>query len=102
MKAKIVEEVKKVEETFGVYNPIEKKEKMLPTVEVFTRGPILFNDDTIYKGSWNYNGKKEGWGVYIKADGSKYEGFWSNDKIEGSGRFIDKSGNHYEGKILVD
>lgn len=60
--------------------------------------PIEFNDGTVYKGSWNFQGKKQGYGMLIKQDGSKYEGFWNNDKIDGKGRYIDCKGNYYEGE----
>ena len=29
------------------------------------------------------NGRKEGWGFYVWADGSKIEGFWLADNIFG-------------------
>lgn len=73
----------------------EDKEKY---ANVFQKPAILFNDGSVYKGSWNYTNKKHGFGKYIKPDGSKYEGFWSEGKISGKGRYIEKIGNYYEGK----
>lgn len=92
----VSENVKKLEQELGPISP--KEEEIAQFSECFTRGPILFNDDTIYAGGWNYLGKKEGFGTYIKADGSKYTGFWCEDKIQGRGRYIDKNGNYYEGE----
>lgn len=65
---------------------------------VFSKPPIRFNDEgTIYKGDWNYLGKKHGYGVLITKEGCKYEGFWKNDQLDGMGRFIEKRGNYYDG-----
>lgn len=38
----------------------------------------------------------------IKADGSVYEGWWSNDKKNGKGRLILANGNVYTGEFLDD
>lgn len=59
--------------------------------------PILFHDNSIYKGTWNLNFKKEGNGTFVKADGSLYIGNFHEDQIEGYGRYIDINGNIYEG-----
>ncbi len=87
--------VKRMEAKLNALNLSE--EDMNKYKHVFKRDPIKFNDGTIYYGQWNFLGKKQGYGVYIKPDGSKYEGFWYDDKIEGPGRYIDKLGNYYEG-----
>jgi hypothetical protein len=87
--------VQEVESTIGPYEiPKEDSKKHQGAFET---GPFLFKDKTIYSGQWSLSGKKHGYGVYIKPDGSKYQGLWSNDKIEGVGRYIDKNGNFYEG-----
>jgi len=65
---------------------------------VFMKNPIKFTEEgTIYKGNWNYQGKKHGYGILITKEGSKYEGFWKNDQLEGIGRFIEIRGNYYDG-----
>ena len=46
--------------------------------------------------------KRDGYGVQIWSDGSKYEGFWSNDKANGKGRLIHADGDVYEGEWLDD
>ena len=47
---------------------------------IFEREGYLFKkDNSIYKGSWNFNGKKHGFGIYIDNNGNKYIGFWEND-----------------------
>lgn len=63
----------------------------------FVKSAFCFNDNTIYKGSWNYFGKKNGYGIFIQTNGSMYEGIWEDDKMCGRGRYIDIKGNYYEG-----
>ena len=64
----------------------------------FEREGYLFKrDNSIYKGSWNYNGKKHGFGIYIDNNGNKYIGFWENDCFEHRGRLTDVNGSIYEG-----
>ncbi len=93
------ENVRKVEMLIGSYEmPAEVAIKMQGAFEA---GPFLFKDKTIYCGQWSVHGKKQGYGIYIKPDGSKYEGLWNNDKIEGLGRYIDKNGNYYEGNYYL-
>ena len=95
MESQISENVKKIESILKLIDiPLED----VPHQRVFKRDAILFNDGTVYKGEWSFTGKKQGLGIYIKPDGSKYEGMWNIDKIEGFGRYIDKLGNYYEGK----
>ena len=62
------------------------------------REPIKLNDESIYHGYWNMEGQKHGYGILIRKDGSKYEGFFENDKLQGRGRFIDSQASfYYEG-----
>ena len=95
---KVHENVKKIEALINKFDPTNEELKNF--MNLFSREPFLFNDGTIYHGSWNYNGKKEGVGEFIKVDGSKYTGIWNMDQIEGRGRYIDKNGNFYQGKIF--
>lgn len=61
--------------------------------------PFKFKDGSIYSGHWNSNGKKEGYGVNIGANGSLYKGYWLNDKIHKYGTFYDGHGNKYKGAL---
>lgn len=68
----------------------------------FEREPVQMKDGAIYYGQWNQNGQKHGYGILVRNDGSKYEGFFYNDSLQGRGRYIDPNGNfYYEGKIIV-
>ena len=48
-------------------------------------GVFTFANGTKYEGSYT-NGKKEGTGVHTCANGTKYEGSWRNDLPHGAGR----------------
>jgi len=58
------------------------------------------NDNSIYKGSWNKNGKKEGFGIYIDKNGNKYSGYFLNDLFNGKGRLINSNGDYFEGEFI--
>ena len=36
-------------------------------------------------------------GIYIWPDGTRYDGFWKNGKRDGLGRYVYANGNVYEG-----
>lgn len=67
--------------------------------QLFYKGVIHFDDDTYYNGTWNFNLKKHGKGIFIKSDGSKYCGEFCDDKIQGNGYYIDLKGNLYIGQF---
>lgn len=78
--------------------------KFTPTPEIhyfpfsFLREPVRLSDGSIYHGYWNIEGLNHGYGILIREQGSKYEGFFENDKLSGRGRFIDSQGAfYYEG-----
>jgi hypothetical protein len=45
---------------------------------------------------------KEGYGLQVWPDGSKYEGFWQKDMANGYGRFILADGDVFEGNWVDD
>lgn len=52
----------------------------------------------IYKGSWK-NDKRDGEGVMIRSDGSRYDGAWRDDMMHGFGRTYSSNGFiRYEGQ----
>jgi hypothetical protein len=68
----------------------------------FTKGPFRYNSDrSIYKGSWNQELRRHGYGTLVKEDGSKYEGNWDNDEQSGYGRYFDNKGNYFVGKVYI-
>ena len=57
-------------------------------------------DDGFYKGQWNRDEEREGYGVHVFEDGSVYEGFWWRDKYEVRGRLTSADGSMYRGEFL--
>jgi hypothetical protein len=89
--------VKEIDQMLG---PLKFKEEEYRSKfkNIFKKPPIKFHDEgSIYKGDWNIQGKKHGYGVLVTKEGSKFEGFWKNDQLDGIGRFIEKKGNYYDG-----
>jgi hypothetical protein len=58
---------------------------------------FMHEDGTIYYGYYNKNYEREGYGILILPDGSKYIGFFKNNKMNGRGRLISSEGDYYEG-----
>ena len=57
-------------------------------------------DNSIYKGSWNKNGKKEGFGIYINPSNDIYIGYFLNDLFNGKGKLINSNGDYFEGNFI--
>ena len=71
-----------------------------PPKNIFSFDPIKFPSGEIYKGSWDSNKKRQGFGISISADGNTlYKGNWESDKIGDFGLFLEKNGNYYLGQI---
>ena len=77
-------------------NDILKKRKS----NTFEEPIIRFHNGEIYKGSWNINNQRDGFGIDIHPDGEIYEGLWDNDKIGDYGAFFDSDGSYYKGKLV--
>ena len=56
----------------------------------------------LYYGEWDKNGNKHGRGIQLWPDGSKYTGYWINNKANKKGILIHKDGDIYEGEWLDD
>ena len=57
-------------------------------------------DNSIYKGSWNKNGKKEGFGIYINPSNDIYIGYFLNDLFNGKGKLINSNEDYFEGYFI--
>ena len=55
-----------------------------------------------YEGEWDELNRKDGKGILISPDGSKYEGYWKEDKAYGRGRLYHANGDIYEGEFKDD
>ena len=65
----------------------------------FIAPPIKFSNGQIYKGSWNINNQRHGFGININPDGLIYKGLWNNDKIGHYGLFLESNGNYLKGEL---
>ena len=84
---------------------IEEKELL----KYFESYPFKLKHFTMeYQNGVKYNGyygpewTKEGFGILIHKDGSKYEGMFKSDLAEGRGRLILAKGDYYEGEFSDD
>jgi hypothetical protein len=97
MRRQTKEAVLVLEKQLGPIDSDSKAQKGL-----VVKGPFKYNSDrSIYKGSWSQDVKKQGYGILVKEDGSKYEGNWENDEQSGFGRYFDNKGNYFVGKFYT-
>ena len=61
------------------------------------KGPMRLGNGGVYIGEWNSVGQRHGKGIQIMRDGSKFEGWWWQDKAQGQGRLITAAGDVYLG-----
>ena len=98
-------EGKKIEEILEEINPLANKitlpdyieNHLEPNCMIF--GPIKFNNGEIYKGSWNLNNQRHGYGINISPDNNIFKGLWKEDKVSDYGLFLDFEGNYYKGEL---
>eukprot|EP00826_Nyctotherus_ovalis_P042995 TRINITY_DN4494_c0_g1_i7.p1 TRINITY_DN4494_c0_g1~~TRINITY_DN4494_c0_g1_i7.p1 ORF type:complete len:220 (-),score=73.29 TRINITY_DN4494_c0_g1_i7:57-716(-) len=64
-------------------------------------GVIVWADGSRYDGTWK-DGKADGYGRLIHMDGDVYVGEWKNDKAHGKGKYTHKDGALYEGDWIED
>ena len=59
----------------------------------------MLSEGQVYSGQWNASSDtKEGYGLQVWPDGSKFEGFWKDDMTNGYGRFILADGDVFVGE----
>jgi len=88
------------EKRVGKYNKFDifKCEDKHEFRKIFT-----LDNGAIYNGEWNkITNLREGFGIQIWSDGSKYTGKWVEDQTNGYGRLIHADGDVYEGAWLND
>ena len=57
----------------------------------------------LYKGQWSKQEQlRDGVGIQLWPDGTKYEGMWKKGKISGKGWMTHANGDVYEGQWLDD
>lgn len=62
---------------------------------------IYTADKSYYIGCWD-NSRKNGFGIYVWADGTRYEGFWKDDKYHGKGIKKWQNKDEYDGEWKED
>ena len=66
----------------------------------------VLENGAVYQGEWlvlpNGESQKDGRGVQIWPDGSRYDGFWVNEEAQGYGRLVHANGDVYEGEFKND
>jgi hypothetical protein len=72
----------------------QENEENLDADEVYE-----LDDGTVYQGRWDEAGKKQGQGLEVRTDGSKFVGNFKNSLREGRGRLIYANGDQYEGSF---
>ena len=65
-------------------------------------GPVIYDNNIIYKGQVDESLEKEGFGELFLPDGSKYEGYFKAGLMNGLGRLINIQGDFYEGEFKND
>lgn len=92
-----------VEEIAQILGPFDYKDPQDKSVKREVRDTVLFRNGAKYDGEWNVETNlRDGKGVQLWVDGSKYEGYWKNDKANGRGRLIHSDGDVYEGDWVDD
>ena len=77
-----------------IYPPLEEN-------SYHTRPPVEYENKAIYYGEWNLaTNQRSGRGIQTWIDGSRYEGYWKNDKANIKGKLIHADGDIYEGEWL--
>lgn len=67
-----------------------------------TAGKLKYKDGETYEGAFNSSGKRNGKGVCIGVDGSKYEGEYKDDLRHGAGEYHYPDGGVYKGTWKSD
>ena len=72
-------------------------------VPVELKQSVEYENRAIYYGEWEKNGnKRHGRGIQVWTDGSRYEGYWKEDKANVRGKLTHSDGDVYEGEWLED
>lgn len=61
---------------------------------------LVYPDKSMYKGYFNKDWYREGYGVFYLPDGSIYEGFFKANHMQGRGRLFNVEGFCYEGDFI--
>ena len=72
-------------------------------IEVALQQSVEYENHAIYYGEWEKTGtKRHGRGIQVWTDGSRYEGYWKEDKANVRGKLTHSDGDVDEGEWLED
>ena len=57
---------------------------------------VKLPDNSVFQGQWKEEGVREGLGLLIWPDGSKFLGYWKGDQADGFGVL-----NHSDGDVFI-
>jgi hypothetical protein len=81
----------------------EKYKPSFDDVIVELRDPVEYENGSIYYGEWcSKTNIRHGRGFMTWVDGSKYEGYWMNDKANLRGTLLHADGDVYEGNTSIN
>ena len=81
---------------------LTEKEKYMLKISNLLKNVIRYRDGSVYKGYFNKDWLKEGYGILYMPDHSIYEGFFIRNLMEGRGRVLNSDGILYEGEFAND
>lgn len=85
------------EDLNAVYSKYPPREKTPYLVEL----TVQYENGDLYSGEISKDCmKKQGRGIYIWNDGSKYQGYFKNDRLDYKGKYSKLDGCYYEGDIV--
>ena len=81
----------------------ERGDEVDDSVPKEERPLIELENGARYQGEWiEGTNIRQGYGIQIWSDGSKYEGWWRDNKANGRGRLIHADGDVFEGEWKDD
>jgi hypothetical protein len=98
-KTELNSKVLKLKELMAPFE-LNEKETFLLKNNYLRKYAFLYQDNSLYKGYYNKDWQKEGYGVFYRSDGCIYEGFFKSNRAEGRGRLLHVDGFCYEGDFL--
>jgi hypothetical protein len=91
----IIEQTNKDINKIDFPNEIENNKEQ----NIFIAPPVKFINGEIYKGSWNTNNQRHGFGININPNGLIYKGLWEQGNIGKYGLFLEENGNYFKGEL---
>jgi len=87
----------KINKLYDVSNKNEITPNKSSVISSLRKVLVKYSDNSYFKGFFDIENKREGYGVFIFQDQSKYEGNLKSNNMEGYGKLINIEGDFYEG-----